>query len=108
MSSGGPLGVNEGAVEDHLEDASARANQLDLGFRVVLPHAGRQTGGSRFVVSDPAVLDAEMHRRLLILSFHRRGLPSRLRRPGSSIVSPHTMGNRGLSALEAAGLPRGR
>jgi hypothetical protein len=54
------LRVDEIAVDDHLEHASARRNQLDVGAEF-FSQLGRQTGGTIFVTSDRAVLDRHFH-----------------------------------------------
>jgi len=54
------LRVDEIAVHDHLEHASARRNQLDIGAEL-FSQLVRQTGGAIFVSSDRAVLDCHLH-----------------------------------------------
>jgi len=57
------LGEDEIAVDDHLEDASARGPDRELGRRLLefLEQPGRQTDGSRTVASAAAVLDRYLH-----------------------------------------------
>jgi hypothetical protein len=45
----------------HVEDAAARFDERRLDSEL-LPDLGRQTGGSRVVVSDAAVFDLYVHR----------------------------------------------
>jgi hypothetical protein len=49
------------SVGDHLESAASRRGHLQLGVGEALTNLSRQTGGSRLVVSDDAVLDADLH-----------------------------------------------
>ncbi len=62
----GHLGVDESPVNDYLEDPTAGADELDLRSRMMLSEGVRQTGGARFVVSSPAVLDGDVHFYLLV------------------------------------------
>jgi hypothetical protein len=57
------LGEHQLAVDRHLEKTSGRLDQADLGFGKGLFQLSRQTGGSRLVVSDNAILDRHMHSR---------------------------------------------
>jgi hypothetical protein len=59
------LGKDQVAVHCDLEDAAGGRDQPDLGVGYVLLQLSRQTGGSRLVVSDDAVLDDHAHVRLL-------------------------------------------
>jgi hypothetical protein len=65
MPPKGLLGKDQVAVHGNLEDAAGGRDQPDLGVRYVLFQLSRQTGGSRLVVSDDAVLDDHAHARLL-------------------------------------------
>ena len=49
------------AVDDDLEPAARRLEQLDGGVRILGPELGRQTGGPRIVASDDAVFDRDVH-----------------------------------------------
>jgi hypothetical protein len=70
------LGEDEVTINGDLEKASGSFDQLHLGIRVVLFDFGRQTGSPRFVVSDYAVLDGNLHLNLVRSEFH----PQRLSR----------------------------
>jgi hypothetical protein len=49
------------SVGDHLETSSPRRDHLQLGVGEALPDLSRQTGGSRLVVSNDAIFDADLH-----------------------------------------------
>jgi hypothetical protein len=49
------------AIQAHFEHAARTWLQRDLGSRNGLLDLSRQTGGSQFVVSNDAVLDADVH-----------------------------------------------
>src|SRR6266853_5598408 len=49
------------AVDGHFEDAARRGHQPDFGIGNFMLQLSRQTGGSRLVVSDDAVLDDHAH-----------------------------------------------
>jgi hypothetical protein len=55
------LGENAATVDLDLEHAARRLDQLHIGVGVGLADFGRQTGGSRLVVSDDAVFDRDAH-----------------------------------------------
>jgi hypothetical protein len=55
------LGKHRLSIHSHLEHATGRLDQLDVGLRVCLLQLSRQTGSSRMVVSDYAVLDRYTH-----------------------------------------------
>jgi hypothetical protein len=61
----GLLGEDQVAVHGDLEDAAGGRDQPDLGVGNVLFQLSRQTGGSRLIVSDDAVLDDHAHAPLL-------------------------------------------
>jgi hypothetical protein len=63
----GLLGEHQLAVHGDLEDAAGGRDQPDLGVGYVLFQLSRQTGGSRLVVSDDAVLDDHAHELLLLI-----------------------------------------
>ena len=67
VPSGGHLGVDELTVPGYFEHAPTGAHEIDLGVRVTLLDACRQTGGSGFVVSDAAVFDSDSH---VFIVFH--------------------------------------
>jgi hypothetical protein len=48
-------------IAHDLEAAAARRNQLDLRLGKLVSNLGRQTDGPRFVVSNRAVLDRDLH-----------------------------------------------
>jgi hypothetical protein len=48
-------------VGEHFESSASRRCHLQLGVRELLPNLSRQTGGSGLVVSDDAILDADLH-----------------------------------------------
>jgi len=60
VAARGLLGVDQVAVQDHLEDAAGGRDQLGVQIELVL-ELGRQTGGDGLVVSDLAVFDGELH-----------------------------------------------
>jgi hypothetical protein len=49
------------SVAMDLEPPTAGRKQLDGRCRIDRPKLGRQTGGPRFVVSDRAILDGDLH-----------------------------------------------
>jgi hypothetical protein len=53
--------VNGNAIKQNFESTASRRSQLDLRFRKSLTDFGRQTGGPRFVVSNDAVFDRDLH-----------------------------------------------
>jgi len=55
------LRKNQVAVDADLERAAGALNELDGRFGINLANLSRQTGGSRFVVSDDAVLNSDLH-----------------------------------------------
>jgi hypothetical protein len=57
------LGEDAAAIHIDLEHASRRLDELHFGVRVLLTDLSRQTGSSRFVVSNNAVLDHYPHMR---------------------------------------------
>jgi hypothetical protein len=57
------LGEHERAVDGYLEKSARRLEQPDFGIRKRLLELSCQTGGSRLVVSDDAVLDRHVHGR---------------------------------------------
>jgi hypothetical protein len=65
VPTGGLLGEHEIAIDRHLERASARGHERDLGNArlELLQEPLRQTDGSRGVASARAVLDGEFHDR---------------------------------------------
>jgi hypothetical protein len=50
-----------GAVDCHLKPPATRGSQFNLGIRVFCTNLRRQTGGARFVLSDDAVFDGNVH-----------------------------------------------
>jgi hypothetical protein len=62
MPPAGLLGEDELPVHLDLEDPARRRDEADVGVRESLLQLGRQTGGSRLVVSDDAILDRHPHR----------------------------------------------
>jgi hypothetical protein len=58
--------IHRHSVTEHLEAPAARRNQLDGGGGISLLQLSRQTGGSGLVVSDRAVFDRDLHRRLAL------------------------------------------
>lgn len=65
VPSAGPLAVDALAIDIDFEDPSAGRDDRQLAnvLTVVLQQLGRQTGGSRGVASDRAVLDSDVHSR---------------------------------------------
>jgi hypothetical protein len=61
MPATGLLGEDQLAIHRDLEQASGGLNQPDVGLRVLLLQLSRQTGSSRLIVSNNAVLDCYMH-----------------------------------------------
>jgi hypothetical protein len=61
MASHRLFGEDAATVDLDLEHAARRLDQLHVGVRVGLTDFGRQTGGSRLVVSDDAVFDRDAH-----------------------------------------------
>jgi hypothetical protein len=55
-------------VDGYVEDASATAHQLAVDAELCLDRR-RQTGGSRKVVSNAAVVDPDMHERIFDFGF---------------------------------------
>jgi hypothetical protein len=53
--------VNRVSIGNDLESASPRGNHLDFRIGEALANLSRQTGGSRLVVSNNAVFDADLH-----------------------------------------------
>jgi hypothetical protein len=62
----GLLGEHEVAVHLDFEDAAGGRDEPDVGVGYFLLQLSRQTGGSRLVVSDDAVLDDHAHVCLLM------------------------------------------
>lgn len=56
-----PLREHEIAVDDDLVDPARGFDQLNVGVAVRFLDLGRQTGGPRFVTSDAAVFDGDLH-----------------------------------------------
>lgn len=54
------LGEDQTVIDRDLENATAAFDQPGIDARR-LPDIGRQTGGPRKIVSNPAVLDADLH-----------------------------------------------
>jgi hypothetical protein len=54
------LGEDEATVHVDVEDAVGAADELRLAVETPF-QVGRQTGGPRLVVSDPAVTDRDVH-----------------------------------------------
>ena len=61
VAPGGKLGVDQVAVNDHLERATARIDELNVAVFVPFLKGIRQTGGFGTVVSNDAVLDGYVH-----------------------------------------------
>jgi hypothetical protein len=61
MPAGCLLGKHQLAIDSHLEQTSGRLHQADLRVGKHLSQLSRQTGGSRLVVSDNAVLNRHIH-----------------------------------------------
>jgi hypothetical protein len=59
----GLLGKQYLPVNGYLEKPAGCLDQADFSFRKGLFQLSRQTGGSRLVVSDNAILDRHMHNR---------------------------------------------
>src|SRR5512147_1216747 len=57
----GLFGEDQVSVHRDLEDAAGRGHQAHLGVGQFLLQLSRQTGGSRLVISDDAVLDDDPH-----------------------------------------------
>jgi hypothetical protein len=57
----GLLGEHAASVDLNLEHTAGRLDQLHVGVGVGFADLGRQTGGSRLVVSDDAVFDRHAH-----------------------------------------------
>src|SRR5437660_12923924 len=55
------LGNHPALVDFDFEHPARGLDQLHLGVGVGFANLGRQTGGPRFVVSDDAVLDRDVH-----------------------------------------------
>jgi len=55
------LGEDDAAVHLHFEDAAGGLDEFDIRVGKRVAKLGRQTGGPRFVVSDDAVLDRDLH-----------------------------------------------
>ena len=55
------LGKNRLSVYRHFEDAAARLDQPDIRVGICLLQLSRQTGGSRVIVSNYAILDGYTH-----------------------------------------------
>jgi len=55
------LGEDDAPVRLYLEDAAGGLNEFHFRMREGITNLGRQTGGPRFVVSDDAVLDRDLH-----------------------------------------------
>jgi hypothetical protein len=55
------LGKDGAAVRLYLEDAAGGLDEFHFRMREGIANLGRQTGGPRFVVSDDAVLDRNLH-----------------------------------------------
>jgi len=55
------LGKDDAPVRLYLEDAAGGLNEFHFRMREGITNLGRQTGGPRFVVSDDAVLDRDLH-----------------------------------------------
>jgi hypothetical protein len=53
--------VNRDAIAQHLEASALRRNEIDRRNRKSLANFGRQTGGPRFIVSEGAVFDRDLH-----------------------------------------------
>jgi hypothetical protein len=56
-----PLGEHQAAIDRHFEHPAGRGDQAHVGIGPRLLELGRQTGGSRLVVSDNAVFDDGAH-----------------------------------------------
>src|SRR5215207_5723716 len=74
------------SIHGNLEDTAGRRDQADVGFRHLFLQLSRQTGGSRLVVSDDAVLDDHAHARLLAKRTRAVGIVAV---PGSEAKGPH-------------------
>jgi hypothetical protein len=61
MSPERALGKHEDAVLGDFEHATAPLQQLDGSLRICLANLGRQTGGPRFVVSNDAIANRDVH-----------------------------------------------
>ena len=61
MATRSLLGKDDAAVHLHLEDAAGGLDELHIRVGKRVANLGRQTGGPRFVVSDDAVLDRDLH-----------------------------------------------
>jgi hypothetical protein len=55
------LGENDAAVHLYFKDAAGGLDEFHFRMREGIANLGRQTGGPRFVVSDDAVLDRDLH-----------------------------------------------
>ena len=56
----GLLGKDQFLIDFHLEHPTARGDEFRFHL-VSIPDGARQTGGARFVVSDLAVFDGDLH-----------------------------------------------
>jgi len=61
VAAGLLLGIDQLPVHGYLEDTAGGLHQPDLGVRKGLTNLRLQTGGARFVVSDYAVFNADVH-----------------------------------------------
>jgi hypothetical protein len=56
-------------IDAHLKSPAAGADQLQLGVGEPVPNVSRQTGGSRLVVSNDAILDADLHDDVIVVGY---------------------------------------
>src|SRR5690606_14044109 len=77
VAAGALLGVDQAAVAADLEHAAGGLDELDRRVRELLLDAGFQTGSARTVVSEPAVLDPDVHGRSPPRCILTRGRPRR-------------------------------
>jgi hypothetical protein len=89
MTAERAFGEDQVAVHGHLEHPPGRRDQAKLRLRELLLQLSRQTGGSRLVISDDAVLDHHAHALLL-----REGTVSRIVAvPGSAAKGAPALGD---------------
>jgi hypothetical protein len=83
------LGKDEMAVDRHLEHPSGRRHQPNVSVRIQLLQLIHQTGGSRLVVSDDAILDHHAHVGLLPIGTVARivAVPGDAAKGGDALVT---------------------
>jgi hypothetical protein len=61
MAAERELGKDQVPVHPYLKRTPGALDELDLRIGIPVPDFGRQTGGPRFVMSDHAVLNGDLH-----------------------------------------------